>query len=59
MRSIFCLRTTAFGYYDGNLTTMGGANWSGAATSEITAESGALKIVGGTGTVAYAKVLAG
>jgi hypothetical protein len=41
-----------FGYYDGNLTTMGGANWSGAATSEITADAGALKITGGTGTVA-------
>lgn len=40
-----------FGYYDGNLTTMGGANWSGAATSEMTATSGALKIVGGTGAV--------
>src|SRR5439155_643558 len=38
-----------FSYYDGNLTTMGNLNWSGSATSEIQAQNGTLKIMGGAG----------
>lgn len=38
-----------FDYYAGNLTTMGGANWSGTATTELQVESAALRIPGGGG----------
>jgi hypothetical protein len=40
-----------FGYYDGQLTMMGGANWSGTATNQLQVENGALKIFGGGGNV--------
>ncbi len=40
-----------FTYYDGPLTTLGNANWSGSAGSESSLESGTLKITGGTGAV--------
>jgi hypothetical protein len=40
-----------FDFYDGNLTLMGGANWSGSATNQLVAESGALRIIGGGGAV--------
>jgi len=38
-----------FSYYDGDLTTMGSAGWSGTATNQIVVEDGALKILGGGG----------
>ena len=38
-----------FDYYNGNLTTMGVANWTGSATGELQTDSGTLKIVGGAG----------
>jgi hypothetical protein len=40
-----------FDYYDGNLTTMASAVWSGSAGEPIAIEDGALKLMGGTGTV--------
>jgi len=40
-----------FDYYEGNLTLMGGANWSGSATNQIVVERGALRMVGGGGVV--------
>jgi hypothetical protein len=40
-----------FPYYDGNLTTMGSANWSGSASNQLLAEQSTLKMVGGGGAV--------
>jgi hypothetical protein len=40
-----------FDYYDGVLTTMGIANWSGNATNQVVVEDGALRILGGGGQV--------
>jgi hypothetical protein len=40
-----------FDYYEGNLTLMGGANWSGNATNQLVVEDGSLRIVGGGGLV--------
>ena len=40
-----------FEYYDGNLTLMGSANWSGSATNQLQVEDSALRIVGGGGQV--------
>jgi hypothetical protein len=40
-----------FDFYDGNLTQMGSANWSGSATNQLQTESGVLKFVGGGGQV--------
>jgi len=40
-----------FSYYDGSLTTMGTANWSGSPSLELSLESGTLKITGGTGSI--------
>lgn len=40
-----------FDYYDGNLTLMGGANWTGSATNQLIAENDSLKIIGGGGVV--------
>lgn len=40
-----------FEYYDGNLTTMGYANWSGSATNQLQVEKGVLRIPGGGGAV--------
>ncbi|HEY2952779.1 MAG TPA: hypothetical protein VGK40_09360 [Verrucomicrobiae bacterium] len=39
-----------FSFYDGNLTTMGAASWSGSASNQILLDDGALKIVGGAGS---------
>jgi hypothetical protein len=38
-----------FDYYDGNLTLMGSANWSGSAASQLQVENDTLKIFGGAG----------
>lgn len=46
-----------FTYYDGNLTTMGGANWTGIAANEAAAENGALKLSGGSGTVTASRTV--
>jgi hypothetical protein len=40
-----------FDYYDGNLTLMGSANWSGSAASQTQVENDTLKIFGGAGVV--------
>jgi hypothetical protein len=40
-----------FDYYDGNLTTMGIANWSGAATNQLQVNNRVLEIFGGGGQV--------
>jgi hypothetical protein len=47
-----------FAYYDGNLTTMGSANWSGSATNQIVAERGELRILGGAGVVSATHAVA-
>jgi hypothetical protein len=39
-----------FDYYDGNLTTMGAANWSGTAAESMVIDAGRLKASGGSGT---------
>jgi hypothetical protein len=46
-----------FAYYDGNLTTMGSANWAGSATNQLVIEDNALKIIGGGGVVSSAHSL--
>jgi|GEM_PF-5396299 hypothetical protein len=46
-----------FDYYEGNLTLMGGANWSGSATNQLVAEDRSLKIVGGGGLVSATRVV--
>jgi hypothetical protein len=48
-----------FAYYDGDLTTMGGANWTGVATNEMRMEAGVLKISGGSGTVTAQRAATG
>jgi len=48
-----------FAYYDGNLTTMGGTNWTGIATNETSLQHGVLKIVGGSGTVSAQRAASG
>jgi len=40
-----------FSYYDGRLTTMGAANWTGSATNQLVVERGLIKITGGAGVV--------
>jgi hypothetical protein len=40
-----------FSFYDGDLTLMGSANWSGSATNQLQVENGALRILGGGGQV--------
>jgi hypothetical protein len=40
-----------FDYYDGNLTQMGSASWSGSATNQLLIENDALRIFGGAGAV--------
>ena len=40
-----------FDYYNGNLTLMGSANWSGSAVNQLQIESDTLKIFGGAGVV--------
>jgi hypothetical protein len=44
----------AFDYYDGHLTLMGGANWSGGATNQLVIDEGVLRIIGGGGLVSAA-----
>jgi hypothetical protein len=46
-----------FSYYDGELTTMGGANWSGTATGQLLVENGLLEVRGGAGASAAAHLL--
>jgi hypothetical protein len=46
-----------FAYYDGNLTTMGSANWAGPATNQLVVEGKGLKIIGGGGLVSAAHAL--
>lgn len=46
-----------FDYYDGYLTTMGGANWSGSATHQLRTETGTVRIWGGGGTVSATHVV--
>jgi hypothetical protein len=46
-----------FGYYDGELTTMGGANWGGTATGEFVVEKGVLGVRGGAGAAAAIHLL--
>ena len=43
-----------FDFYDGNLTVMGGANWSGSATNQLVVEERTLRIIGGGGSVSAA-----
>jgi hypothetical protein len=38
-----------FDYYNGNLTLMGSANWSGSATNQLVTQNRGLKIIGGGG----------
>ncbi|HMJ63764.1 MAG TPA: hypothetical protein VK615_00315, partial [Candidatus Binatia bacterium] len=40
-----------FSFYDGDLTLMGSANWSGSATNQLQVENGGLRILGGGGQV--------
>jgi hypothetical protein len=46
-----------FNYYDGDLTTMGGANWSGTASNQIVIAEGTLNLTGGSGAVEARRVL--
>ena len=46
-----------FDYYDGNLTLMGSANWSGSATNQLVAQGGGLKIIGGGGVVSATRTV--
>ncbi len=48
-----CFRDS-FSYYDGDLTVMGGASWSGSATSQIVVQNDALEVVGGGGAASAA-----
>ena len=47
-----------FDYYDGNLTLMGGANWSGTATNQLVMDGRVLEIIGGPGQVSASHPLA-
>jgi len=40
-----------FNYYDGDLTTMGAANWSGTAGNQMEIAEGTLNVAGGSGAV--------
>jgi hypothetical protein len=49
-----CIRET-FSYYDGDLTVMGGAAWSGDAAGQLACEKGTLTVRGGGGGVSAAR----